>query len=920
MSFLSATLLLGTLAAGIPVALHLLARQPPRRVVFPSVQFLQRRLTTHTSRLKVRRWWLLALRILALVAFAVLLARPHIDATMSSQWTTLGLIAVAGVGLFAMASVALIRGLARTLAWSLLAAGAIALVVAGIGAVGTLATGTAPDLRIDQPLALAIVIDNSPSSAWRVENDLLDESDAPTLADEDVVTGTRLAVAIARAGELISRLPRGSRVAILDRSSVPAGFSLDNTAARTRLTRLSAVADPVSLTDRMASAVELLRTSDLTNRHLVVVSDMSETTWQTAMPTSLARSPLAPAKHEDVPISVLNIHETARFAIEENAEPDSGEPQSITSSNTWISPPVVADVAPSPGVAIPIRFDIGVWSGDNTSDSGAVNGSGSDNGTGNSMPEQSLPKTATVQLSLYERDPALPVVRDGSVVLPPLRRVDRASIDLATSLNNRATEVILTLPPLDRGTHHAVVEIIGGDRFAWDNQRYITVNLPTPPRVLIAGDNRDEVQILAAALTAPHPPGDPAASYAIETAAYVDLVAVDWKRFQIVLLIDPPWGTGSFVNGSPTLDAIADVVKRGGGLFVGLGPNVNLNGIGKTQSSDMVERTSAEELLPGLVRSWRIPSPGTFWQVGAGSHPIFSSIMRPASMPNWSDFRVNRYWQTDTAGASDWEILARYAGSGTADRGADDSGGNHAAVMTRSLGNGRIAVTTTPMPALGPTTRTWNDLFGAADAWPAFMTVRGIAAYLAGVDRNPTTILTGQTAVVTLGRSSNTTSAEVSLPADSETENAPATLQLYAPQQPTSRAISMSAPDASLESGSLASGSLAFGSSSVVLDEVDVSGTYFLRAPNVWSGVSANLSPQWSTGETTSMNALQTWFGEENWSIDDQLESMSLEGGAGGSSVVSLHGPLTLLALIVFLAEQVLSNRFYGASRSKGSV
>jgi len=44
-------------------------------------------------------------------------------------------------------------------------------------------------------------------------------------------------------------------------------------------------------------------------------------------------------------------------------------------------------------------------------------------------------------------------------------------------------------------------------------------------------------------------------------------------------------------------------------------------------------------------------------------------------------------------------------------------------------------------------------------------------------------------------------------------------------------------------------------------------------------------------------------------SIDDQLESMSLEGGAGGRSVVSLHGPLYLLALSCFSPKsKCLSN------------
>ena len=68
MSFLSAGLLAGLVATGIPIALHLLARQQPRRVIFPATRFLKQSLDTHRDRLQVRRWWLLALRILAVAA------------------------------------------------------------------------------------------------------------------------------------------------------------------------------------------------------------------------------------------------------------------------------------------------------------------------------------------------------------------------------------------------------------------------------------------------------------------------------------------------------------------------------------------------------------------------------------------------------------------------------------------------------------------------------------------------------------------------------------------------------------------------------------------------------------------------------------------------------------------------------------
>ncbi|MEE2935991.1 MAG: BatA domain-containing protein, partial [Planctomycetota bacterium] len=66
MTFFNATLIFGITAIAVPLVLHLVARREPRKVVFPSVRFLTKRFESNRSRLRVRRWWLLALRIAAL--------------------------------------------------------------------------------------------------------------------------------------------------------------------------------------------------------------------------------------------------------------------------------------------------------------------------------------------------------------------------------------------------------------------------------------------------------------------------------------------------------------------------------------------------------------------------------------------------------------------------------------------------------------------------------------------------------------------------------------------------------------------------------------------------------------------------------------------------------------------------------------
>ncbi|HRX50839.1 MAG TPA: BatA domain-containing protein [Candidatus Krumholzibacteria bacterium] len=77
-TFLNPGLLLGALAAGVPLLLHLLQNRRPRRVPFSDLTFL-REVSAHRARsLGIRRWLLLLVRMLAIVLLAVGAARPRL--------------------------------------------------------------------------------------------------------------------------------------------------------------------------------------------------------------------------------------------------------------------------------------------------------------------------------------------------------------------------------------------------------------------------------------------------------------------------------------------------------------------------------------------------------------------------------------------------------------------------------------------------------------------------------------------------------------------------------------------------------------------------------------------------------------------------------------------------------------------------
>lgn len=78
--FMNPALLTGMSLAAVPIILHLIMRQKPRKLVFPAMQFLRTRHQANTRRLQLKHLLLLALRILLICLMAAALARPRLSA------------------------------------------------------------------------------------------------------------------------------------------------------------------------------------------------------------------------------------------------------------------------------------------------------------------------------------------------------------------------------------------------------------------------------------------------------------------------------------------------------------------------------------------------------------------------------------------------------------------------------------------------------------------------------------------------------------------------------------------------------------------------------------------------------------------------------------------------------------------------
>lgn len=817
MTFLNTTLLVAFAAVGIPIALHLLARKEPKQVVFPSVRLLTQHFQTNRSKIKIRRWWLLALRIAALGVVAFALARPVIAGGLSLTWTTIGILSIVGIALLALASFAASKPNQKTLVWSLLCASVFALLGAFAWGGYTLASGTKPVIDQSTPVALAIVVDNTPLSSWRT-------------SDDDHLARLRVATK-----ELILAANPKSRVAVVDRSSTPATFALDLQSAVSKADAMRSLEVVQPLESRIEAAARLLQTSEIESRQLVLISGLAESSFA------------ADASGQDLPTLMKELG--VRVTVW-----DLG---GYVGVNRQVSIPTLSDRSPAPDASIVVATVLSLESrsGDTAERENSI-GDPSDN-SGQSKPRPTDKVRTTVECVLFPSRPSLPVVRNGKIIRPDAKPVDRANVELTPG---RDVEVQLTLPPLPVGIHHGAIRLIGDDALAIDDTGFFTIAVLPPSRLLLVSDELEEAAEIAWAVSAPAPIDDPSSQYAIEQIAYNDLPASRMSDFDGVMLLDPP----ASALGESELERYR---TSGGSVFVAVG-----DALGHDQVTI--------DGWPTFQRRWRVPEPGTFFDITSASHPALASLaMTPGGVP-FQDFRIQQYWQVDPSGRG--QVLMRYAGT------------DHAALIELSSlgpenesGNGRVLVLTTPIPDLVAPSKAWNELFSADEPWPAFVLVRELTRYLTNRSADTWTTTVGSPVSIPIG-----------MQGDSGGNSR--RLQWFPPVGSTPIPIDVPATDNSpMEAAKR-----------IVIGQPRHSGVHWIRGAEPGLGFTVNLPRERLIATRIDPLDLQQMFGEEMFRQIDTLDEMEWTAG-DENQLVSLWSPMMLLALFVFLLEQVLGNRFY---------
>lgn len=299
MSLFNPLILFGLAFAAIPIAIHLMMKAKPKKLLFPALRLIQQRRQKNTSRIRLRHFWLLALRMLVLAALVMAITRPALPAAQYglNMRETLTLAAIGGAcfGLYyfvmrlwrrkklpnheLLSRRSYLRG-----GTGFLAAALFALLVAWPyqARVAAEITAPLPPISAELPVAAVFLFDTSLSMDYQQESE------------------TRLQVAQKIADEHLTNLPSRSRVAVADTSaSAPILFQADMIGASTQIDALKPKSTSHALNDRLRSALSLQeedrkRTlssqstvaeymrADRLVREVYIFTDMAASAWKTS--------------------------------------------------------------------------------------------------------------------------------------------------------------------------------------------------------------------------------------------------------------------------------------------------------------------------------------------------------------------------------------------------------------------------------------------------------------------------------------------------------------------------------------------------------------------------------------------------------------------------------------------------------------
>jgi Aerotolerance regulator N-terminal len=411
------------------------------------------------------------------------------------------------------------------------------------------------------------------------------------------------------------------------------------------------------------------------------------------------------------------------------------------------------------------------------------------------------------------------------------------------------SEVELVAKKLPEGIHHFAIRFDKNDPLTVDNQRFVTITAKGQQPTLIVSNNSDAARALQLMMD---PRQEDVTS--VDSITFAQLSQAVLTRYSVIVLFDPP------SLGAKEVKSLKEHALGGGGLMLILGRSLQA-------LPGKIDETPIAELLPGSeaqVVTRPVSDRSEFWNPTSTTHPVYQDLEFPPNEIAWQLMPIFSSWNFAKI-KTDVQVLAALSGT------------NSPLLTSQPLGSGQVFTLTTPIPEFEqPRVALWNELWIAEQYWWSFGVLSGCIRTLSGANQSPLTFLAGSS--VTLANDPN---------------QWPKNWELYSP----------SGQRSSVEA---ASRMLNTGTHSEV-------GTYHLRG-NMGTAVTRGFSVNVSASDTTltkidsqSLNAL---LGADNYHVAQQRAE--IETSVGQARFGKELYPLIMLFVAgIFLAEQVMSNRFY---------
>ncbi len=480
MTFLHASLLLGGLVAIAPVLLHLLGRRQPKAIVFPAIRFVRQSAVTAQRGWSIKRWLLLALRVLMVLLLAMALSSPRVHSNMFATYVMVGLLGVLAMLATAVALTAYgsRRGWQTTAISSIVA---VALWTVGGTWLGIAVSG-GQSVAIPNaagPISVAVVIDTSPTMGYKYHN------------------VTRLEAAKEMALWLMDRLPVGSQIAIVNSNS-GVRLNQDRLSANRQLDRTVVEGKATNLVQRISASIDELRKSELERREIYVLTDLSAPAWGDAdasdLPAKLARNEEGKGvAGENILLQVIDVSVPV------------DEIRNWSLSNFKLS-----QQSTTPGGQITINAEV-------QASAGSVNA-----------------QQLNVELFVEKADAFQQ--EKGTKTNPE----DRQLVQVAAG---GSTPIQMTMKNLTAGTHHAELKLSFPDPLECDNVVYLTVEARTHGQTLVVCDTAEDGQKVGYLIDS-QPDNESGSDlstiekmYKLSTSS--ELEGMDLTRFSSIVLYNP---------------------------------------------------------------------------------------------------------------------------------------------------------------------------------------------------------------------------------------------------------------------------------------------------------------------------------------------------------------------------------------------